>query len=151
VRCALGRRGVEEALKKREGDGASPLGIWRIRRALYRADRIVLPRTRLPKAVIAPQDGWCDAPSHPCYNKPVKHPFPDSAERLWREDALYDVVLVLGYNDDPVVPGAGSAIFLHVAKPDYSPTEGCVALAREHVLHIVSRASLGDVVEIRRV
>ena len=135
VPCALGRSGV--ALSKREGDGATPIGEWPLRRILYRADRVPLPATTLPAAAIAPDDGWCDAPDHPAYNRPVKHPFPASAERLWREDNLYDFVVVLGHNDAPVVPGAGSAIFLHIARPDFGPTEGCIAVSLPDMLAIL--------------
>ena len=78
----------------------------------------------LPHAPLAQDDGWCDAPDDPAYNPPVRLPYPVSAERLWRDDRVYDLIVVLGYNDDPVVPGAGSAIFLHLARPDYAPTPG---------------------------
>jgi L,D-peptidoglycan transpeptidase YkuD (ErfK/YbiS/YcfS/YnhG family) len=96
---------------------------------LFRADRGPPPRCAVPVEPIAPEDGWCDDPRHRAYNRPVRLPFDGSHERLWREDALYDIVGVLGWNDDPVQPGRGSAIFLHVARPDFAPTEGCVALA----------------------
>ena len=101
VRCALGRAGVKPAADKREGDLASPIGIWPIRRLLYRPDRASAPVTELPALPIAPDDGWCDAPDDPAYNRPVKLPYPASAERMWRDDYLYDLVLVLGHNDDP--------------------------------------------------
>jgi L,D-peptidoglycan transpeptidase YkuD (ErfK/YbiS/YcfS/YnhG family) len=126
-RCALGKGGLSR--DKREGDGATPVGAWPMRRLLYRADRISAPATRLPSAAIGREDGWCDDPADPAYNRPVRRPHAARHERLWREDALYDLLVVLGHNDDPVVAGAGSAIFLHVARPDYAPTEGCVALA----------------------
>ncbi|MBS0333766.1 MAG: hypothetical protein JSS35_13440, partial [Proteobacteria bacterium] len=112
VRCALGKGGVTPAAEKREGDGASPLGTWTIRRLLYRPDKGPAPATGLPAAAIAPDDGWCDAPDDPAYNQPVKTPYAASHEKLWRDDGLYDLVLVLGYNDAPAVAGKGSAIFL---------------------------------------
>jgi L,D-peptidoglycan transpeptidase YkuD (ErfK/YbiS/YcfS/YnhG family) len=149
VRCALGRGGVIAAGRKREGDGASPLGDWPLRRLLYRPDRGAAPKTKLAATAIAPDDGWCDAPQDPAYNRPVSHPYPASAERLWREDHLYDLMVVLGYNDDPVVAGAGSAIFLHMAKPDYAPTEGCVALARNDLEALLRIAKPGDALKIR--
>jgi L,D-peptidoglycan transpeptidase YkuD (ErfK/YbiS/YcfS/YnhG family) len=149
VRCALGRGGTLAAALKREGDGASPVGVWPIRRVLYRPDRGPPPQTALPVAPIAPDDGWCDDPNDPAYNRPVKHPYPASAERLWREDGVYDLVMILGHNDDPVLPGAGSAIFLHLARPDFSPTEGCVALARTDLEALLAQAKPGDAVEIR--
>ncbi len=150
TRCALGRGGVVEAEAKREGDGATPLGVWPLRRVLYRPDRVAAPETALPVAPIGPDDGWSDDPADPAYNRPVTHPHPFSAERLWREDELYDVVVVLAHNDDPPVPGAGSAIFLHCAKPDLPPTEGCVALPRDELLAILRDARPGDVLEVRR-
>jgi L,D-peptidoglycan transpeptidase YkuD (ErfK/YbiS/YcfS/YnhG family) len=141
-RCALGRGGL--AREKREGDGATPIGAWPMRRLLYRSDRIERPATRLPFLEIGPEDGWCDDPADPAYNRPVRLPYPGRHERLWREDALYDLVVVLGHNDDPVVPGGGSAIFLHLARPDYGPTEGCVALARADLTRVLAEAEAGD-------
>jgi L,D-peptidoglycan transpeptidase YkuD (ErfK/YbiS/YcfS/YnhG family) len=148
VRCALGRSGVVPAANKREGDGASPLGTWPIRRLLYRPDRGGSPPTAIEARPIAPNDGWCDAPDDPAYNRPVKRPYPASAEMMWRDDALYDLVVVLGHNDDPPIPGLGSAIFLHIAKPDYAPTEGCVALSRPDIEALLAVARPGDAVAI---
>lgn len=149
VRCALGRGGVKPATEKREGDGASPAGVWPMRRVLWRADRLARPVTALPLAAVAETDGWCDASTDPAYNRPVRLPYPASAERLWLAEAVYDVIVVLGHNDAPPVPGLGSAIFLHVAKPDYAPTAGCVALALEDLLQVLALAEPGDAVEIR--
>lgn len=150
VRCALGRAGVAEADAKREGDGRSPLGVWPIRRLLYRADRGGVPVSALPAAPIAPEDGWCDDPADPAYNQPVRRPYPASCEAMWRDDGLYDRVIVLGYNDDPPIAGLGSAIFLHLAKPDYAPTEGCVALDRPDLEALLAIARPGDAVAIER-
>jgi len=150
VPCALGPSGVVEAAKKREGDGASPLGLWPLRRVLYRPDRGPPPRTALSARPIAPDDGWCDAPGDPAYNRPVKLPCPASAETLWRDDGIYDLIVVLGYNDDPPVAGAGSAIFLHLARPGYPPTQGCVALARPDLDEVLALAAPGDALEIFR-
>ena len=149
VRCALGPAGVVPAADKREGDGASPAGVWPIRRVLYRPDRGPAPQTALAFAAILPDDGWCDAPADAAYNRPVKLPYAASAERMWRDDHLYDLVVVLGHNDDPPTPGLGSAIFLHLAKPDYAPTHGCVAVARADLEALLRNASPGDAVEIR--
>jgi len=148
VRCALGPAGVVPAADKREGDGASPAGVWTLRRVLYRPDRGAQPPTALPAAPLSPDDGWCDAPTDPAYNQPVRLPYPASAERLWRDDGLYDLIVIQGHNDDPPMPGLGSAIFLHVARPDYSPTEGCVAVAREDLLALLAHAKPGDALEI---
>lgn len=148
VRCALGRSGVTPAELKREGDGASPIGVWRMRQALWRPDRLAAPATRLPSVELIPEAGWCDDPADPFYNRPVLTPYPASHETLWREDHIYDLIVELGYNDDPVVPGNGSAIFLHVAREDYSPTEGCVACSREDLLALLRDAERGDALEI---
>jgi L,D-peptidoglycan transpeptidase YkuD (ErfK/YbiS/YcfS/YnhG family) len=148
VPCALGKGGIIPAADKREGDGRSPIGLWPLRRVLYRADRGARPKTAMPAQAIHREDGWCDDPADPAYNRPVALPYPASAERLWREDSLYDLIVVLGHNDDPVTPGAGSAIFLHLARPDYAPTEGCVALARPDLERLLALAQPGDAVEI---
>ena len=148
VPCALGRSGAIAAADKREGDGATPLGAWRLRRVLYRADWVGAPVTALQSTAIGRDDGWCDAPYDRAYNRQVKLPYPASCERLWREDRLYDLVCVLGHNDDPPVPGLGSAIFLHVAKPGYAPTEGCIALARADLQGLLAMAGAGDLLQV---
>lgn len=128
MRCALGRTGVRP--DKCEGDGATPAGRFALREVMVRPDRIlVTPQTPLPLRPMQPHDGWCDDPADAAYNRLVRLPHPARHERLWREDHLYDLLCVIGYNDDPVVPGRGSAIFLHVATPDFGSTEGCVAVA----------------------
>jgi L,D-peptidoglycan transpeptidase YkuD (ErfK/YbiS/YcfS/YnhG family) len=129
MRCAIGRSGMIR--DKREGDGGTPVGLWPLRCVFYRADKLPKPETRLSVFEISPADGWCDAPDDKNYNRPVKLPYPASAEDMWRSDEIYDIVVELGYNDDPVVAGKGSAIFLHLSRPDYSPTAGCVAVALE--------------------
>jgi L,D-peptidoglycan transpeptidase YkuD (ErfK/YbiS/YcfS/YnhG family) len=136
--CAIGAGGVTG--DKREGDGATPLGCFVLRRVLYRPDRLARPETALPVAPLAPEDGWCDDPEDPAYNTPVRLPYGASHERLWREDGIYDLIVVLGHNDAPPVAGKGSAIFLHVAKPDYAPTSGCVALALTDLLSVLAEA-----------
>lgn len=141
-RCALGRAGVR--LDKREGDGATPLGAWPLRRVLFRPDRVAEPVTGLPVQPIDPALGWCDDPGDPAYNRPLRLPAAARHERMWRDDGLYDLLAVLGYNDDPVEPGRGSAIFLHVAGDGYPPTEGCVALALPDLQHVLARCAPGD-------
>jgi L,D-peptidoglycan transpeptidase YkuD (ErfK/YbiS/YcfS/YnhG family) len=145
--CALGRGGCRA--RKREGDGATPIGRWRLRRVLYRADRLPRPRTALPVRAIARHDGWCDAAGDRNYNRQVRHPYPASAERLWRSDALYDLIVVLGYNDAPRIRGRGSAIFMHVARPGLAPTEGCIALARAHLVLLLRHAGRRASVAVR--
>jgi L,D-peptidoglycan transpeptidase YkuD (ErfK/YbiS/YcfS/YnhG family) len=146
-RAAIGRSGI--AVKQREGDGITPLGRFAVRRVLYRADRLSAPRTRLPIAAIAPDDGWCDAPHDASYNRAVKRPYRASSEAMWRDDGLYDLVVVLGFNDDPVVAGKGSAIFLHVARPDFGPTEGCIALAKDDLLELLAALQPADTLTVR--
>jgi L,D-peptidoglycan transpeptidase YkuD (ErfK/YbiS/YcfS/YnhG family) len=136
--CAIGRGGV--AADKHEGDGATPAGCWPLRRVLFRPDRLRAPETPLTVAALDPEDGWCDAPEDPRYNQPVRLPYPARHEELWREDGIYDVIVVLGHNDEPPIPGKGSAIFLHVAREDYGPTEGCVALALPDLLSFLAEA-----------
>jgi L,D-peptidoglycan transpeptidase YkuD (ErfK/YbiS/YcfS/YnhG family) len=136
-RCALGHGGAR--IDKREGDGATPVGRFPLRRVLYRPDRLSAPVTKLPVAPLSPADGWCDDPADPLYNRPVRLPHAGCRdEQMWRADGLYDVVVVIGHNDDPVVPDMGSAIFLHVASPDYRPTHGCIALARQDLLAVLA-------------
>lgn len=148
VKCALGRSGI--VANKREGDGATPIGRFPLRRVLYRADRLSLPPTSLPMAAIEPGDGWCDDPTSPDYNRQVHLPITASHEHLWRLDEIYDIVVVLGYNDDPPLADAGSAIFLHIARADYAPTQGCVAIARDDLLRLLADCGADDVLTITR-
>jgi L,D-peptidoglycan transpeptidase YkuD (ErfK/YbiS/YcfS/YnhG family) len=146
LRCAVGRSGIVE--DKREGDSASPVGLWPMRSVLFRRDRLGVVATALPARALEREDGWCDDPSDPCYNRSVRLPYGARCEKLWRADRLYDIVVPLGYNDDPVVPGAGSAIFLHVARPDFAPTAGCIALALGDLLAVVAAAPPGALVRV---
>jgi L,D-peptidoglycan transpeptidase YkuD (ErfK/YbiS/YcfS/YnhG family) len=136
LRCALGQGGVR--VEKEEGDGATPAGLLPLRRIFYRADRVPPPRCPMPIEPIAQTDGWCDDPLHLDYNRFVHLPHEARHEELWRQDTAYDVVAVLGWNDQPVVKRRGSAIFLHVARSDYAPTEGCVALALPDLTRILA-------------
>ncbi len=142
ARCALGRSGVTE--KKREGDGATPAGVLPLRLVFYRPDRLAQPATRLAVRALEPGDGWCDDPLSPEYNRHVRRPFPARHESLWRDDGLYDLVVVLGWNDAPPTPSRGSAIFLHAAGEGLAPTEGCVALARPDLLRLLADCGPGD-------
>ena len=146
-RCAVGRGGSAE--KQREGDGITPLGRWPLRQVLYRADRITAPKTRLPLAPIEPDQAWCDVPGDPNYNRLVRLPYPSLDERLWRDDSLYDLIVVVGFNDSPPVSGKGSAIFLHLARPDYSPTAGCVALSRDDLIEAIEQLTPQDCLIVR--
>lgn len=149
--CALGKAGV--TAHKREGDNKTPIGRFALRELFYRADRLDVPRTVLPVRAIEEDDGWCDDPAHADYNRRVRVPFAASHEKLWRADAVYDLIVPMGYNDDPPVAGRGSAIFLHVARQlpgdDFQGTEGCVALAREDLLTVLADLQAESRIHIR--
>ncbi len=134
--CAIGRGGRCDAADKREGDGGTPRGTWPVRAALLRPDRGLSPPTQLAWRWLRPYDGWSDDPRDPAYNRAVRHPHVWSAERLWRDDALYDAILILGHNDAPPIAGLGSAIFLHLREGD--TTEGCVAVSRPVMIDLLS-------------
>lgn len=140
-RAAIGRGGIK--VLKREGDGGTPIGLMPIRSILYRADRLLRPRTALPLRAIGPGDGWCDDPGDRNYNRPVRIPYGPSTESMMRADSLYDIVLVLGHNDRPRVRGLGSAIFIHVARPGYAPTEGCITFSMRDLRALVDELRLG--------
>ena len=145
-RCALGKTGV--SVDKQEGDGATPVGIFPLREILYRPDRLTAPETNLPVSELTPKDGWCDDPEHPDYNKKIVLPHTGRCEELWRVEEIYDVIVVIGYNDDPPRPHNGSAIFLHIAREAFEPTEGCVALEREDLLAVIRDVTPSSHIEI---
>jgi L,D-peptidoglycan transpeptidase YkuD (ErfK/YbiS/YcfS/YnhG family) len=135
--------------EKREGDGATPLGRFAMRSCYWRPDRGPRPKTGLPTIPIRRDLGWCDDPSHPLYNRPVRLPFAGSYERMWREDRAYDVVVVLDQNLSPAVPGGGSAVFWHLTKGEaLTPTEGCVAVAPEEMRRLLPLCRAGTVLEV---
>jgi L,D-peptidoglycan transpeptidase YkuD (ErfK/YbiS/YcfS/YnhG family) len=144
-RCTVGEGGIRE--DKVEGDAATPAGEYPLRRVYFRNDRLVLPKVRLPARPISEHDGWCDDPRSPTYNRLVHVPNDWSAEKMWREDGLYDLVVVVGYNDDPPEGEWGSAIFLHVARDDYAPTKGCVAFSQADLMELV--ALIGPATRLR--
>jgi L,D-peptidoglycan transpeptidase YkuD (ErfK/YbiS/YcfS/YnhG family) len=149
IPCLIGKSGVVAAEAKKEGDGATPMGRWPIRSLLLRHDRVALPaRLGLPWRWLRLDDGWSDDTNDPAYNRPVLHPHNFSAERLWRDDNAYDVIVTLGHNDAPPLPGAGSAIFLHcTAAKDH--TEGCVAIGKDSLLELLEKLVPGDGLIIR--
>lgn len=144
--CALGRSGMRR--RKREGDGATPAGRFRLLAVLYRPDRVRRPATGLPVAAIRPDSGWCDDPADRRYNRPVRLPYPASHERLWRDDRLYDIVVVIDHNLARPIRGAGSAVFLHLAAPGFTPTAGCVALSEPAMRRLLARARPGTTIVI---
>jgi L,D-peptidoglycan transpeptidase YkuD (ErfK/YbiS/YcfS/YnhG family) len=151
--CTLGKTGVIPAAQKTEGDGKTPLGIFPLRQLLYRADRIPKPATGLPLEILAPETGWCEDSTHADYNKKIilssSCPHPAMHDRMTREDHLYDYVVVIGYNDAPVAPGKGSAIFMHLARPDFTPTRGCVGLRVEDMLEVLRHCDSSSKIEIK--
>jgi L,D-peptidoglycan transpeptidase YkuD (ErfK/YbiS/YcfS/YnhG family) len=147
IPCAIGRSGACPAGEKREGDGRTPLGRWPIRTVLFRPGHAAPPAgMALPWRWVRPDDGWSDDPADPAYNRPVRHPHGYSAERLVRDDGAYDVIVVLGHNDAPPVPGMGSAVFLHCSEG--RPTAGCVAVEKDALLAVLPQLRPGDAVEI---
>jgi L,D-peptidoglycan transpeptidase YkuD (ErfK/YbiS/YcfS/YnhG family) len=158
IDCAVGRSGLIEASEKREGDGATPIGTWKIRRCFYRADTLPdgLPPMQIPAIAITRNMGWCDDSLHPDYNRLIDLPCTASHETLWRdEDGCYDIIIELGYNDTPVIAGHGSAIFFHCSKPDPQHptqlhfTQGCVAIPKIHMLTLLPQLTPESVMEIR--
>lgn len=144
--CALGRGGI--VARKREGDGGTPRGMWRISEVWFRPDRLRSPRTGLRVRRLRPTDGWCDEAGDRNYNRPVRLPYAACSEEMWRGDGLYDVGAVIDYNRRPRARGLGSAIFLHVARAGFEPTEGCVALKRVHLLRLLARLGCGARIRI---
>ena len=145
-RCALGKAGI--LVDKKEGDGGTPSGTYPLREVFFRDDRLPPPQTGLPIRALAANDGWADDSALPEYNTHVTLPYQGSHESLWREDHVYNVIVVVGYNDAPPVAGKGSAIFIHLAREGYTPTAGCVAFALPDMIEILGQLQQGDTIEI---
>ena len=146
--CRIGKAGTAPMVDGREGDAKTPLGEYRLRFGLYRADRLPCPPSNLTFRALRTDDGWCDAPKDPAYNRFIRLPYAASHEKLWREDGAYDVILVMSHNDSPPEPGLGSAVFIHVAQPDDRKTLGCVALAPEEMAQLLPHLETGMDVRI---
>ncbi|MFN4181480.1 MAG: L,D-transpeptidase [Candidatus Paceibacteria bacterium] len=144
--CVIGREGMTD--DKKEGDWCTPRGVFNIKQIFYRADRLEDFECSLPKQPLKKEDGWDDDPQSPFYNTQVLLPHAYSAEELWREDELYDLILVLDYNQNPAIPGKGSAIFIHVSKEGMEYTKGCVALKKADLLALLSQIGPSTQVEI---
>lgn len=148
--CALGRSGVTS--DKREGDGGTPLGSFPLRQVFYRADRVARPETALETRELTPETGWSEDPARDDYNRLVtldpQAPAVEGIDRMTRDDHVYDITVIIGYNDDPPVKGRGSAIFMHVARPGYTPTAGCIALAESDLRQVLRRLGPGSRVTI---
>ncbi len=143
----IGRSGI--IAEKVEGDGGTPVGRFPFRRVFFRPERLKAFETVLPLTPITRQDGWCDDVTHIDYNRHITLPHPARHEELWRDDNLYDVILVVGHNDEPPIAGKGSAIFVHLRSPDHKPTEGCVALDREDLLQVLSQCTLDSALIVK--
>ena len=146
AKCAVGKRGI--SIKKKEGDFITPKGTFKIREIFYRKDRVQNLITRIKKTVIRKNMGWCDDPKSKKYNKLIYFPFKHSAEKLYRRENIYDIILVLNFNMNPVKKNKGSAIFIHVAKKSFQPTQGCIALNKFELIKLVKSIKINTVVKI---
>jgi L,D-peptidoglycan transpeptidase YkuD (ErfK/YbiS/YcfS/YnhG family) len=144
--CAVGKNGF--SVDKKEGDLCTPIGKFSLREVYYRADKMPFLHIGLPVKIITQHEVWCDSAAHSQYNQLVELPFEASHEKLWREDDLYDIFVVIGYNDSPVISGKGSAIFMHIAKPNYEDTEGCIALKKGDLLEILAGLTASSTIEV---
>ena len=144
--CALGAAGI--LARKCESDGGTPAGRWSLIKVFYRADRIARPVTAIPVQAIKHNDGWCDAPNDRNYNSPVQLPYPESAEEMWREDSIYDIVVVLDHNTCPRMRGRGSAVFIHLAREGYTPTQGCIAFKERDLRMLLETLGPGGTISV---
>jgi len=151
--CRIGKAGAIPMRDGREGDAKTPLGDYRLRFGFYRADRLPKPRSKLNFRALSPEDGWCDDPNDPAYNRYIRLPSQASHEKLWRDDGAYDIILVMSQNDSPPQgynngPALGSAVFIHIAQPDDRKTLGCIALAPEEMVQILPKLDKGVTIRI---
>ena len=136
IKCSIGKKGITK--NKQEGDLKTPSGIFSLKKIFYRKDRVKFITTTLKKNFIKKNIGWCDDPTSKYYNRQIKFPFKDSAEKLWRKDNIYDLIIVLNYNLRPVIKNKGSAIFLHICKKNYAPTKGCIAISKKDMMNLIN-------------
>ena len=146
IKCAVGKRGI--GIKKKEGDRITPKGKFKVKTILYRRDRLSLIRSKIPIIPIKKEMGWCDDPKSKKYNKLVKLPFNGSAEKLYKENNTYDIILVLNYNMNPIRRKKGSAIFIHVARKNYKSTLGCIAVSKKSLKKIIKRINKSTEIHI---
>jgi len=137
VKCAVGKRGISS--KKVEGDNKTPRGTFKIQAIYYRKDRMKELKSLIKKKNIRKNMGWCDDSKSKKYNKLIKFPFSWGAEKLYLNSRIYDILLILNFNNKPVKRRKGSAIFIHIAKKNYAPTKGCIAVSKIDMRKIVSR------------
>lgn len=146
VKCSVGKRGI--GIKKQEGDLITPKGNFKIKEILYRKDRIISLLTKIKKIPINKKMGWCDDSKSSKYNKRIKYPFNFSSEKLFRKDNIYDIIVVLNFNMNPIKKNKGSAIFLHVAKKDYKPTKGCIAIKKHQLIELLKLVNKNTKIKI---
>ena len=146
VKCCIGKRGIN--FKKKEGDLITPRGLFKILEVFYRKDRIKNLKCQIKKTIIRKNMGWCDDPESNKYNKLITYPFKFSSEKLYRSDNIYDIILVLSFNIRPVIKKKGSAIFIHVAEKNFSPTRGCVAIKKKVLLQLIKKINKRTVITI---
>jgi L,D-peptidoglycan transpeptidase YkuD (ErfK/YbiS/YcfS/YnhG family) len=146
LKCAVGKRGIN--YKKREGDFITPIGKYKIKYILYRKDRVKKLKTSIKKISIKKNMGWCDDSKSKKYNQLIKYPFNLSSEKLFRKDNIYDIILILNYNMNPIQKKRGSAIFIHVARKNYKKTKGCVAVKKKELITLISKIKRKTVVNI---
>jgi len=135
IKCTIGKNGITK--NKHEGDLKTPKGIFNLKKVFYRRDRIKFIKTPLKKNYITKNTSWCDDQDSQYYNKEIKFPFNYSAEKLWRKDNIYDLIIVLNYNFNPIIKNKGSAIFLHICKKNYAPTKGCIAINKKDMMNLL--------------
>ena len=146
IKCAIGKRGI--GFKKREGDYITPKGKFKIKCILYRKDRVINLKSKIKRLAIKRNMGWCNDSNSKKYNRLIKFPFKSSAEKLYRLDNAYDIILVLNFNANPIIKNKGSAIFIHVAKKNYKNTEGCVAVNKQDLRKVIKMINRKTVVSI---
>jgi len=145
-RCSFGKNGIK--YKKKEGDGCTPKGIFKLIKIYYRKDKIKHLKTKIKKKLISKNIGWCDDPRSKFYNKPIKLPSGFSHEKLYRKDNLYNIIIVLNYNMKPVIKDKGSAIFIHITKKNYKTTQGCLALKQKDLITLVGMVKKNQKIKI---
>lgn len=145
-KCAVGKNGITN--NKIEGDGCTPSGKFSIIQIYYRQDRLVLPSINIPSTAMSQNFGWCDDVNSNYYNKIITFPFKNKAEILYRNDNIYDILCVIDYNQNPVIKNKGSAIFLHIARPNYAGTEGCIALNQSDLIQLLTKINIKTNIQI---
>ena len=145
-RCSLGKAGIKK--KTKEGDQVTPKGIFKVIKIYYRKDKIKKIINPIKKIQIKKNMGWCDDPKSDLYNQQIKLPSKFSYEKLYRKDGLYDIILVLNYNTSPIVKKKGSAIFIHIAKRKFKPTEGCIGLKKNDLIKLLKKIKKNTKIKI---